>query len=361
MSVEHPFQNHYLSEITHQTLFSEVPCYITIQDRELRIVEANRRFREDFGEGIGGHCYEVYKHRQEECLVCPVARTFSDGNVHSSEEVVVSKNGDPINVLVYTAPIRNTDGEIVLVMEMSTNISEIRRLQSQLTSMGQLVASISHSIKGILMGLDGGIYIVNSGFDKGENEIVKKGWEMVQRNVERISNMVFDILFYAKERKPEFSKVSPREIATDVCDLLQRKAVGYGIELKREFNDGTGEMEADQKAIHTLLVNLLENAIDACFTDRKKRSHKITVRIDGDEKDVVFEVSDDGIGMDEETKGKIFSLFFSTKGSGGTGLGLLVSHKIVSDHGGTITVNSAPDGGSHFVVLLPREREAVKR
>ncbi len=75
-------------------LFEDAPCYISVQDRDLRIVRANRRFAEAFGEGVGGACYKIYKHRGEACLVCPVAETFADGRTHHSEEVVVSLGGE---------------------------------------------------------------------------------------------------------------------------------------------------------------------------------------------------------------------------------------------------------------------------
>ena len=104
-------------------------------------------------------------------------------------------------MLCTTAPIRNAEGEVEAVIEMSMDITQIRQLQSQLTSIGLLVGSISHGIKGLLTGLDGGIYLVNSGFEKDRPERVTKGWEMVQRNVDRIRSMVLDILYYAKDRE----------------------------------------------------------------------------------------------------------------------------------------------------------------
>ena len=104
---------------------------------------------------------------------------------------------------------------------MSTDITQIRELQSQLTSIGLLVGSISHGIKGLLTGLDGGIYLVNSGFAKNEPERVNKGWEMVQRNVDRIRSMVMDILYYAKDRELPLDDVNPAAL---FAELEQRPA-----------------------------------------------------------------------------------------------------------------------------------------
>ena len=181
----------------YRQLFEEVPCYISIQDRDLRIIEANRRFREDFGDFVGRKCYEVYMHRSEECAPCAVKQTFQDGQVHQTEEVVTSKNGEQVDVLVYAAPIRDAGGQIKSVMEMGTNITQVRELQSQLTDLGLVISSISHGIKGLLTGLDGGIYLVNSGMEKKNPDRLKQGWEMVTRNIGRIRSMVLDLLYYA--------------------------------------------------------------------------------------------------------------------------------------------------------------------
>lgn len=141
-------QNRYLeSQERYRRLFEEVPCFISIQDRELNIVNANRFHREAFGAAYGNKCFEVYKHRKEECVPCIVQQTFGDGKVRYHEEVVTSQDGQNMNVLVHTAPLRNAEGTIDQVIEMSTDITQIRELQSQLASLGLLISSVSHGIK----------------------------------------------------------------------------------------------------------------------------------------------------------------------------------------------------------------------
>lgn len=337
-------------------LFEEVPCYISIQDRDLRIVRVNRRFREDFGDGIGSRCYSVYKHRQEECLICPVGATFSDGQVHTSEEIVVSKHGEPIHVLVSTAPIRNRHGEITHVMEMSTNITEIRMLQSRLESLGMLVGSLSHGIKGLLTGLDGGVYFLDSGIEKNDMVRIKKGWEMLERNVGKIRNMILDLLYYAKEREPVWEPVAPLELAASVAQLFEGKADNLGIAFEKDFATEMKPFQGDLDALHAMLVNILENSIDACRMDKVKRRHVIHFRVWQSPDDTFFEIEDNGIGMDRETKEKLFCMFFSSKGIEGTGLGLFIANKIAAIHGGKISVESSSGEGSSFLVRIPLMR-----
>ena len=336
----------------YQALFEEAPCYISVQDRDLNLLEVNRRFRRDFGDQTGGRCFEVYKHRTEPCIPCPVAETFHDGAVHHSEEVVTSKQSERFNVLCHTAPILDSSGKIDSVMEMSTNITELRQLQSQLTSVGLIVSSVSHGIKGLLSGLDGGIYLMETGFEKDAMDRIKKGWDMVQRNVERIRSMVLNILYYAKEREVFWQPIDIEELVETIEEVLAPRTKVLDVEFSVEAGPGT--FEADRNSIQALLVNLVENSIDACRVDKYKTDHRVTMsaKIEGDQ--VVFDIGDNGIGMDQETKEKAFSLFFSSKGAEGTGLGLFIASRIVKSHGGNIALESSPGRGTRFIVTLPK-------
>ncbi len=340
----------------YRYLFEEVPCYITIHDRDLRIVEANRRFREDFGDVLGSPCYQVYMHRTEPCLPCAAQETFQDGQVHQTEEVATSAKGEQMNLLVSTAPIRSERGQIKNVIEMSTDITQIRQLQSQLTSLGLVISSISHGIKGLLTSLDGGIYLVNSGMEKNQPERVKQGWQMVERNIARIRTMVLDLLYYAKDREPNWEWTRALGIAEEVFSLLQNKAQENRVELLKDFDPTVGEFQADPKFIRSLLVNLTENAMDACRVDKKKTAHRVTLKLHGDSENIIFAVDDNGIGMDRETREKAFSLFFSSKAGDGTGLGLFISNRIAQAHGGSISLESELDRGTCVKVRLPRRR-----
>jgi signal transduction histidine kinase len=113
----------------------------------------------------------------------------------------------------------------------------------------------------------------------------------------------------------------------------------------------------DPGAAQRMLINLISNALEACSRDKGKLSHNIGVRADYfDPLHFMIEVEDDGIGMDDSTREKIFTGFFSTKGTDGTGLGLMVVHEIVKEHGGRIEVLSAPGKGSTFRIILPLQQ-----
>jgi signal transduction histidine kinase len=214
---------------------------------------------------------------------------------------------------------------------------------------------VSHGLKGLLNGLAGGMYLVDTGMAKGNEERVQKGWATVQRNVSRIKSMVSDILYYAKDRVPNWEPLSAPEIAREACEMQASRARELGVELLAAIDAEAGDFEADPQAVRALLANLLENALDACRLDGDESDGRVSLRLRGHAEHVEFEVQDNGIGMDREAQEKAFTLFFSSKGTG-TGLGLFISDKIAKAHGGTIELESEPGAGTRFVLRLPRIR-----
>ena len=250
---------------------------------------------------------------------------------------------------------------VTVKVEVEERLTKIRQLEKELiqserlAAVGQTVASLAHYVKNILFGLKGGVYLVNEALKEDETDSLKDGWDLVESNMGRISGLVLDLLEYSRERKPEYEKCFPNEIADDVCKLTQESAKEYSIEIIKDFDPSMGEAVMDPKGIHRCLLNLVSNAIDACIYDsNEEKKWVVQVRtLLEDDSMVKFEVSDNGCGMDEETKKKLFTGFFTTKEGRGTGLGLLNTQKIVQEHGGTMTVNSQPGEGSTFIIRLP--------
>jgi histidine kinase len=332
-------------------LFENVPCYLTVVDRDFNIVQTNKLFDQDFGDGLGRKCFKVYKRRDTKCDNCPVEKTFLDGETHNSQEIW-RRNGEETHIIVYTAPVMDHKGEIRAVMEMSTNITEVKRLESELTILGETIAGMSHSIKNILCGLEGGVYVLDSGLQRGKEDRVRAGWEMVKNNVAKVSELVKGILYASKEREPEYKECDPGRLLTEVCDLYEATAGGEGIQIVREFEKEMGNCLLDPAGIHSALSNLISNAVEACRAS-DVAGHRITVsgRFEGGV--LLMEVTDDGYGMPKEVKRKLFNRFYSTKGSKGTGLGLVITRKVIEEHGGAIRVESEPDRGTSFFIEIP--------
>jgi signal transduction histidine kinase len=177
---------------------------------------------------------------------------------------------------------------------------------------------------------------------------------MVERNVDRIRSQVLNILYYAKEREPAWACVEAGAVLAEVREVVAPRAAEHQIALALEVDPSAGALEADPAHLRAMLVNLAENSVDACRVDKKKTDHRVTLSARGDAGRVLFDVADDGIGMDRETRERAFTLFFSSKGSEGTGLGLFVANKIVRAHHGRIRIESELERGTRFVVEIPR-------
>jgi len=282
------------------------------------------------------------------------------------KEVVIRRgdNGDiPVR---FSATLLYDGDDIIGSVGFFQDLSEIKRLEQELVkserlaAIGQTVARLAHYIKNILTGLKGGTYIVNLGLDKNDIDKLRKGWVMVEKNVGRISSLVLDLLAYSKERKPEYRDCHPNDVVEDVCELLEGMAMENQIRVVRDFDPQIKEVAMDPDMVHRVLLNLVSNAVDACIFDLDStKQHEVSVKTQLEEGNIIrFDVADNGCGMTEEVKNRIFTAFFSTKGGKGTGLGLLVVQKLVYEHDGTIDIRSEEGNGSTFIVRLPYKHAA---
>ncbi len=343
------------TQYKYQRLFDEAPCYISVQNPDLSISEVNRLFKRDFGEGVDNFCYDSYKHRNEPCSDCPVHKTLLDGKSRQRETVVTTLSGEQKNVLVWSAPIRDASGKIVQAMELSTDITEIRRLQDHLTSLGIMLGSMSHGVKGMLTSLDGGIYRLESGLKKGDEKRVQDATRVLKSMIGRVKKMVLDILYYAKSRELETETVDAAAFLRETVEITVPKAKAAGVEFVCTIPDDLGKLQADTGAVSAALVNFLENGVDACEGRGVDGGGRLEFTAERDERGLVITVADNGMGMDRETREKIFTLFFSSKGKRGTGIGLFISNQTIELHGGSIDVDSSPDKGSRFTIVLPEK------
>ncbi len=340
----------------YQRLFDAVPCSIAVVDREFRVVECNRRYREDFGACGGRPCHAVFAHTDSPCPNCPVDRTFADGGFHQSETVVTVQDGGQHNVIIWSAPLPGEEGRIDHALEIATDITQLRTLQDHLSLLGLMIGSMSHGVKGILTSLDGGIYKVETGRARGDAKRVEEGWAMVRDKAARIKKTVLDILYFAKSRELNLESRDVADFAKQVASIARPKAEARGVDFRVEVAPGLGCLVMEETALSAAMVNFLENSIDACADDADKDAHAIAFRVQAGGEEVCFEIVDNGMGMEPGTREKMFTLFFSSKGAKGTGLGLYISNQVVREHGGRIEVDSEYGAGTTVRVRLPRRR-----
>lgn len=219
-------------------------------------------------------------------------------------------------------------------------------------AMGQTIATLSHHIKNILQGVRGGSYLIDMGLNKSEEDLVRKGWNIVEKNQNKIYHLVMDMLTFSTERKPALEPGNINTPVKDVYELMQARAEECGVELKCDLASDLPESIFDHEGIHRAVLNIVLNAIDAVEGSERGIVLLETLYLSKSDQ-ILIMISDNGPGIPEEQINKIFNLFESTKGARGTGIGLAVSQKIIREHGGEISIESEPDKGSRFTLSVP--------
>ncbi len=341
----------------YQLLFDAVPCYLAVLDRNLSFSANNRAFIHEFGNRTGTAFRDTFDLDDEAFLASPLNKTLTDAQSRHGEMSLVGPNGRRFHLLVWTSPISTAAGKLMQVLLIFLDITQIRELQSHLASLGLMIGSISHSIKGVLTGLDAGVYLLDKGFQKRDDSQIESGLDVVRRMVNRMRKMILDILFCARERELQRTTVDIQAFADDAVELVRPKFDGKGIRLECDFKGLPASFDVDADMLRAAVVNVLENAVDACVAQGLYREPRAVLRIEASDDAVDITVQDNGIGMSAEQLQNLFTIFFSTKGSQGTGLGLFLTDRIIRQHGGQITVESEPGHGSRFHMTLPRYAE----
>jgi len=251
-----------------------------------------------------------------------------------------------------------TEGLESLVEEKTRQLIENERL----AAIGQTIAALAHAIKNIAGGLGGGAYVLEKGIELKNDKYLHQGWDMIKNNVTRIKDLALNLLNYSKEREPDFQLCEPNQLIQEIYDLVKPLADENRIEIILDLDRSIPSVHLDRESIHRCLMNLMTNALDACTEIAcEENQAKIIMRtLKPKGWAVEYQIIDNGCGMDKETKERVFQIFFSTKGSRGTGLGLMITKKIVDEHKGVINLSSEKNNGSTFSIKLPG-RTSIKK
>ena len=223
----------------------------------------------------------------------------------------------------------------------------------RLAAVGQTIAILSHHIKNILQGVRGGSYLIDMGLKQHDEDLIGRGWKIVEKNQDRIYHLVMDMLTYSAERKPALQTANLNDVVRDVCELMETRAAECQVELISTLSEQVPESSFDPEGIHRAVLNIVTNAIDAV---EGTSGGRVTVETGYDSvtNELHVLVRDNGPGIPAAQHAMLFNIFESTKGSRGTGLGLAVSQKILREHGGDILVESREGEGATFRLSLAR-------
>lgn len=291
-----------------------------------------------------------------------IAQLEHDDHVINYQTHFKTWDGEVRNVILTLSRLRAPDGTPIGTFGISKDITEIKALQRQLlqserlAAIGQAVTGIQHSMKNMLNALKGGSYMVKVAMAKEDRALLEEGWGIVQQGIESMTMLSKKMLLYAKELQPELDRTDLKQLFERIHNVVKQTTTDQGIEFTTEVEPGLPMVLCDSGLIHSVVMDLVSNSIDACAQHKyDEGGPKISVTVSHPLRSnhVAIEVNDNGGGMTEEVRKHIFTPFFSTKKKLGTGMGLTLTARMVSVHGGKINVESQPGCGSTFQVLLP--------
>lgn len=241
--------------------------------------------------------------------------------------------------------------EIMTLALAARGHREAHSSQERLALIGETVASLSHSIKNILQGLRFGADAVDLALSRGELAKAQEGWPVLQRNLDRIQALAMNMLAWAKARPLEPEPSDLNALLLEVSELLAPAAGRRRVGVLTELDGGLPEASIDGPAVHQAVTNLVLNAIEAA----PERVGIVTVgsRLDAATDEIVISIKDNGGGIPESIRARLFEPFVSSKGQRGTGLGLAVARKIAERHGGSLAVVATSATGTEFALRLP--------
>lgn len=289
-----------------------------------------------------------------------VERCLQTGEVYRREEVTATAGGGHVRRLGATvAPIdpspelEGARGALCLLTDL-TEVLQLREqvaLKRNLESLGEMSAGLAHEFKNALATLHGYAQLMQSlKLDEGGQEASKA----LLQEVRHLSEMVTAFLNFARPQPLDLADVSLREVIEDCALELRSLYDERRVELiiEGDFTD----VRADERMLRQALLNLIRNAAEAINEESEKRRvqlHGQGQRDAAGKSWAVVEIRDTGEGIQRNDLQRIFIPFFTTK-STGHGVGLALAHRVITDHGGTLTAANSPEGGAIFTIRLPQ-------
>lgn len=283
----------------------------------------------------------------------------SRGYIQNYETERLRKDGKQVLVNLTESFIRDINEEIVGRSQILRDLTELKLQEEQvqhserLATVGHMAAGVAHEIGNPLTAISSLTQLVQR---RTGDEFVQEQMKKVRDQIQRINKIVRDLVDFSRPSSLDRAETQINEVIKSAVGLMKHDARCREVTFDMKLASGLPKIVCVPDHIHQVLVNLLLNAVDAMAG---VDDPAITIKTEKSEspEQIIIRVSDVGMGIKEEHLDRIFEPFFTTKDVGtGTGLGLSVSHGIIKEMGGTITVESKPNVGTTFIILLPVER-----
>jgi len=339
--------------------FDAIQDLISIHDKDYRILKINkalaRKFNSQPEDLIGSRCFELLYNCTAPKCNCPHTRTLKTGAIADAEVDDMVFEG---TYKVTTFPVYNDAGEVWASVHVARDITQEKMLREQLlhaeklSSVGKLVAGIAHELNNPLMGIMGFSQILmDTPGDKKLDDIKDKLRKIYHESL-RTAKIVQNLLTFARAKKTEREYHSVNDILKHTVELREYSLKANNIEVALDLDEGVPKTMVDLFQLQQVFINIMNNAEDAMVARKGKGRLEIRTRRNRRKIEIAFR--DDGPGIPKEIIHKVFDPFFTTKDVGkGTGLGLSITHGIITEHGGTIDIAAAEEGGAVVTIELP--------
>jgi signal transduction histidine kinase len=222
--------------------------------------------------------------------------------------------------------------------------------RDKLAAIGQLAAGIAHEVRNPLTTIKGFVQLLNKHGDKRNVEMTSCYLELIDKEIDRMNDLLKDFLLFAKPVKPKLAVTNINQTIKDIDTLLNNHCFNHSTKMELILNPEMPNIFCDYDQIKQVIINVVFNSIDA-MKDCDRKIIRIMTKYKHDY--IYINIEDTGVGMTEEQSRKIFDPFYTTK-ENGTGLGLSICYSIIENHQGKINVTSIINKGTIFEISLPR-------
>ena len=312
---------------------------------------------------LGNLFFERFSHQETLCYL--VRSALREGRSISDHETIVLRmpgtRQRPISVTV--SPIFNTAGEqrgVVLIMRDLTQVrtlEEAIRRAERLSMIGTMAAGLAHEIKNPLGGIKGAAQLLQMELES--NQELQEYTQLMIRETERVNRIIEELMDLSRPREAQHNKVNISQVLDEIVMLQKQSVANRGICFKLRLDPSIPPLSGDRDLLVRMLLNLVKNAAEAepdegevVIESRIDSEYHLNIPGTRPTPMVQIIISDNGPGIPKPQLDKIFTPFYTTK-DGGTGLGLPICQKIISDHGGLLNFLNRPEGGTSVKISLP--------
>lgn len=336
-----------------QLFFETAKDAIAVFDSNNKIIAINPAFEELYGwtsEESIGQPLQLYPPERAEAAEVRTRDVQQGGSYSLLETEDIKKDGTRFHAQITLSPITGQNGQVVATSVISRDISyqkEAEKLivqSEKLKLAGEIAAGVAHEIRNPMTVISGFVQMMQNDADYPYKEYT----ELIRSELDRINLIISEFLVLAKPQAPSFKKISLRKTLDDTIALFGPELNLHGILFDYCWEQEDFIIEGEEHRIKQVLINLMKNAIEASHNPGEI---SLIVALQDDTK-VSIQLQDRGSGISSEELTQIFEPFYTTKETG-TGLGLIVSQKIIQEHGGILTIESEPGRGTLATIILP--------